>query len=129
MAPRPRHPFKSVLMFLFVAGLAYTAYLNRDKLKGNEEVIMPAAQEIQLLTDAILSQYEQEECFVMMRTNLLWRVNEGRYRLDIEVDDGCDRAAKSLTADIARLIKLKSGKPATVFAYDATDREIARTIL
>ena len=64
-----------------------------------------------------------------MRGNLLWRRGEGRYRLDIQVDDGCDRAAKSLTADIARLITGKSGKPSTVFAYDATDREVARTIL
>lgn len=129
MAPRPRHPLKSVVMFLVVAGIGYTAYLNRDRLKGGGEGPIPAAEEIELITTAILERYEREDCFISMRTSLLWRKGEGRYRLDIEVDYGCDRSAKSLTADIARLITGKSGKPSTVFAYDETDREVARTIL
>lgn len=129
MAPRPRHPLKSVFFFLVVCGLAGAAYMNRDKLKGNQEVAMPAEEERLLIKDAILEQYEKEECFVAMRGDLLWRANEKRYRLDIEVDAGCDRDAKSLVADIARLIQMRSGKAATVFAYDVTDREVARKIL
>ena len=129
MSPRPRHPAKSVVMFLGVVAICYVVYLNRDRLNAAGDAPMPAAEEIELLTTAILDRYEHDECFVMMRTNLLWRVHERRYRLDIEVSDGCDRDARSLTADIARLINLRSGKSATVFAYDVTDREVARFIL
>lgn len=128
MAPRPRHPLKSLLGFALVCGLAGAAYAYRDKLKGGEEVAMPAAEEVEMLRDAIMERYEREECFVAMRTNLLWRVNEKRYRLDIQVDHNCDRAAKSLVSDIARLIQMKTDKSASVFAYDETDREVARYV-
>ena len=129
MAPRPRHPLKSLLMFAVLCGVGYAVWAHRDKLKAGEDNYVPPAEQIETLRQTIEDKYGNDECFLGMRSGILWRKHEGRFRLDIEVDRECDRAAKSLTMEIAQMILRTSGRPVTVMAYDHTGREVARSIL
>ena len=131
MSRRVRHPAVSFGMFLIVVGMAYAVWENRGMLKGEkagELLDQTAREEIQ---ERIFNTFERDPCFSGLRSNISWRPNEQRYRLDIEVADGetCERNARGLCEQVALLIRERLHVEATVVAYDAAGREVGRCVL
>ena len=131
MSRRVRHPMVSFAMFLILVCMGYVVWENRGMLKGEPAgQLMDQATRAQL-QDKIHETFEDDNCFSGLRSNVSWRPNEQRYRLDIEVEDGdgCESSARSLCEQVARLIQQQTDVVATVAAFDAAGREVGRWVL
>ncbi|MDJ0523477.1 MAG: hypothetical protein QNJ90_15520 [Planctomycetota bacterium] len=131
MARRVRHPMVSFAMFLIVVGMGFVVWENRNMLKGEAAGELMDQTTRADLQDQIYETFESDDCFMGLRSNINWRPNEQRYRLDIEVADGqsCERGAKVLCEQIAHLIKDQTQVIATVIAFDAAGREVGRFVM
>ncbi len=131
MARRVRHPLVSLAMFLVVCSMAYVVFENRHMLKREKVGQLLDQMTRDDVQDKVFETFENDGCFRGLRSNLSWRPNENRYRLDIEVEDGedCENKAKALCEMIAHLIQDEAGVVATVAAYDAAGREVGRCVL
>ncbi len=131
MARRTRHPAVSFALFLVICGMGWVAYENRDFFKGEPKEELLTSEVKAMLRETIYEVWENDECFLELRSNLNWRPNEHRYLLDIIVADGssCEDGAKQLCWDIALLIQREAGVTATVIAYDRAGREVGRKVL
>jgi hypothetical protein len=118
-------------MFLIVLGMAYAVWENRDALKGEKAGQLLDQTERADIQERIFETFEMDPCFSGLRSNISWRPNEGRYRLDIEVADGetCERNARNLCEQVALLIRERLQVEATVVALDAAGREVGRCVL
>ena len=123
-------PLKTLICLLIIGGLGYAAYANRDKLqeltKGAEP---PPSSQIERLNGLIEQRLENNGCVDGLRTQLLWRSHEQRWRLDILLLQECEGEAKDICNEIAEMLQRETGKPATVWGYDVTDRLLAKVIL
>jgi len=131
MARRVRHPLVSFAMFLVVCTMAYAVWENRAGLKSQ-----PAGQLLDRSTrddvqDHVFTAFEDDDCFAGLRSNMNWRPNEQRYRMDIVVEDGadCEGKARTLCEQVAEMIREDTGISATVIAFDAAGREVGRCVL
>ncbi len=131
MSRRVRHPMVSFAMFLIVVGMGFVVWENRHALKGEKAGQLLDQNTRTEIQDNIYEAFEQDECFSGLRSNISWRPNEQRYRLDIEVEDGdlCEQKAKSLCEQVAQMVKQQTGVMATVVAFDAAGREVGRCVL
>jgi hypothetical protein len=131
MARRVRHPVVSFAMFLIVVGMALVVWENRHVLKGEASGQLMDQTTRQEIQDKIFETFESDTCFTGLRSNINWRPNEQRYRLDIEVEDGasCEQNSRGLCEQIAHLIKSQTGVVATVVAHDAAGREVGRFVM
>ena len=123
-------PLKTLICLLIIGGLGYAAYANRDKLqeltKGSEP---PPASQVTRLSGLIDERLAHNDCVEGLRTQLLWRQHEQRWRLDILLFQECETEARGICTEIAEMLQRETGKPASVWGYDATDRVLAKVIL
>ncbi len=131
MARRVRHPVVSFAMFLIVVGMAFVVWENRHVLKGEASGQLMDQNTRQDIQDKIFEAFENDTCFSGLRSNISWRPNEQRYRLDIEVEDGahCEQNSRGLCEQIAQMIQSQTGVVATVVALDAAGREVGRFVM
>ena len=131
MSRRVRHPMVSFAMFMIVVCMGYVVWENRGMLKGEKAGELMDRDTRDQLQEKIYDSFENHECFSGLRSNVSWRPNEQRYRLDIEVEDGdlCESGAKALCEQVAILIKQETEVVATVVAFDAAGREVGRCVL
>lgn len=131
MSRRNRHPAVSFALFLVICGMGWVAYENRDFFKSAPKEEILTSEVKAMLRETIYEVWEDDECFLELRSNLNWRPNAQRYLLDIVVVDGaaCEDNARQLCWDIALLIQRETGVVATVVAYDRAGREVGRKVL
>jgi hypothetical protein len=131
MSKRVRQPLVSLGMFLVLCGTGFVVWEHRHELTYEAGSVTMHANVRRAIEDEIMGTLEKDECFIGMRSNISWRPNEKRYRLDIEMLDGgtCEARARSVCMQIARIIKSRTDKEATVIAFDTAGREMGRAVL
>ena len=131
MSRRVRRPAVSFAMFMVVAAVGFVVWENRHELKGQPEHVILEREVREHIEEEILTALDRDSCFVGLRGHISWRPNEGRYRLDIEINDGagCESKARGLCEQVARIVRERTNREATVSAFDGAGREVARCIL
>lgn len=131
MSKRVRHPMVSLGMFLILAGTGFVVWENRHELTYETSHVVMHANVRRAIQDEVMGTLENDACFLGMRSNLSWRPNEKRYRLDIELMEGgtCEARARSICLIVAQIIKTRTEKEATVIAFDPAGREMGRVVL
>ncbi len=113
MSSRVRHPLKSLILFVVVAGAGYFAWEHRERLRmeGKEFITPEQRQEIREL---VVTRFQANEDFLGFRA-LSWRPRENRYRIEIDVSDGCEDPS-GLCRSIADFISDEAGVESTIVA-------------
>ena len=118
-------------MFLILCGAGLAVWENRHDLTYEPANVVLEAQVRERIHDEILQTLDTEDCFLGLRGNVNWRPREGRYRLDIELSEGssCESRARGLCSKVAQIIRQRTGREATVIAFDPAGREMGRAVL
>ena len=121
----------SFAMFLVLCGAGLAIWEHRHDLTYEPANVVLEAAVRDAIQDEIMDDLAAEPCFLGLRSNISWRPNERRYRLDIEVAEGasCEASARKLCAQVAAIVKQRTGREATVIAFDPAGREIGRAVL
>ena len=128
---RNRNPWVSFALFLIVCTMGWATWEYRHELRFESEQ-QPLDEELRERVETIiLEEFEYEACFLDLRGHLNWRPNEGRYRIDITLDETseCDANARAICTRMAKRIQQETQKPATVVAFDPAGREVGRCVL
>ena len=131
MSRRVRHPMVSLAMFLVLAGAGLAIWEHRHDLTYEPANVVLQAEVREAIQDEIMEKLQNDACFAGMRSNVSWRPNERRYRVDIEIEEGagCESNARSICTTVAQIIRTRTGREATVIAFDPAGREIGRAVL
>lgn len=131
MSKRVRSPLVSLAMFLILCGAALAVWENRHELTYEPANVVLQADVRDAIQDEIMDSLESEGCFLGLRSNVSWRPNEHRYRLDIELAQGagCEGNARGICSKVAQIVRRRTGREATVIAFDTTGREVGRVVL
>jgi len=87
---RRKNPVGTFFLFLAVAGFAGAAYkfLYVERILDHQTVYTAPAGEIDRLRTACEEALASEPCFVSIPT-FNWRAQSKRYRIDVNMTDGC----------------------------------------
>lgn len=131
MARRVRHPLVSFAMFLVVVGVGMVVWEHRNDLKRQPEHVILEREVREQIETSIDDALANDACYAGLRGHVSWRPNEGRYRLDIDIEDGasCENKARSICEVVARIVSERTNRSATVVAFDSAGREIGRCVL
>jgi hypothetical protein len=127
--PRRKNPGVTLVMFLLLlaAGWAAYHYLYVERVfdsKGGQE---PRADHHENVRRAIEEAMGEDSCFLRI-TGLAWRQQEFRWRVDVDVQDGCRDRAKSIAQRVHDVVKNASGgNEANIFVY-AVGQEVGRLV-
>lgn len=121
----------SLAMFLVLCGAGLAIWEHRHDLTYEPANVVLEAAVREAIQDEIMDTLEQDACFLGLRGNVSWRPNERRYRLDIDVAEGagCESSARGICAQVAQIIRTRTGREATVVAFDPAGRELGRAVL
>ncbi len=128
---KPRNPLVSLVMFLALAGVAYAAYDNRDKIKGifgESEVVKLGPEKCEEMVEYVEETFEGHREFEGVRGRMAWRPSSKYYRLEILVTGDSDPEAKALCEKICKRLTDRIGAPVSVWAYDGADRNTAKAL-
>jgi hypothetical protein len=115
--PRKNNPIATFVMFLAVAGFGWASwhFFVEKRIQDTGVAPPPPASEIDRLRALTAEALTGDECFESV-TAFNWREQSGRYRVDINIRDGCSNAAaRSLarrTSDVVQ--RATDGRPAEV---------------
>ncbi len=129
MAARVNSPLKTFVLFLLVGGFGWLCYeyvYVRRIFQTQEEKFVPDA-ELKRVRDAVLETYGNDKCLLELGM-VQYRMREGRYRIDIVVDDGCEEQAKRMCQEISEFVEDRIGHEAEVFAYTSGMIQMTRYI-
>lgn len=129
MARRPRHPLKSFVLFVLAVAVGWTAWSRRDDLRFQRKEHKPDAAMLVRMDEAIGQRFGSDPCFLGMQGGVGWRTNEGRFKVDIDVDAACGASGRDLCEQIARLIESIGKRPASVFAYNGAGALVTQFVL
>ena len=131
MSRRVRHPLVSFGMFLVLCGVGLVIWEHRHDLTYEPANVVLQAEIREAIQDEIMDTLRDEDCFLGLRSNASWRPNERRYRLDIELAEGsgCEANARALCTHVAQIVRKRTGREATVVAFDPAGRELGRAVL
>ena len=104
---RRKNPLGTFFLVLAVAALAGAAYkfLYVERIFDNETVFTPPASEIERLRAACEESLSSDPCFVSI-SMFNWRDQSKRYRIDINMSDGCGIPdAKRMATRLSELVK------------------------
>ena len=105
---RRKNPLGTFFLFLAVAGFAGAAYkfLYVERIFDNETVFTPPASEIERLRVGVRGRpVRRTPCFVSI-SMFNWRDQSKRYRIDINMRDGCGIPdAKRMATRLSELVK------------------------
>jgi hypothetical protein len=104
--PRRNNPFVTFLMFLAVCALGYAAYhfVVVEKVFEKKAVDKPPDEEIDRITAVLQEGLAADDCFDG-ELRIGWRPNSQRFRVVVEVRDGCGKeAAQRLGARAQQLV-------------------------
>jgi hypothetical protein len=130
LSSRVNPPWKSFLLFALVAAFAWAAY----EFVYVREILKPRAVEDltrdqrDAIREEIVRTFAEDACFVEVRGSIAFRMNEGRYRVEVTLRDGCDPSARSICETIAHIVREGWGKRTSVWAYDAGGRELGHFV-
>lgn len=128
MTRRARHPLKTLLLLVAFAGAAALVWEHREKFSIDREVEKPDAKVIARIAEAVEEKFKDDPCLLGIQGPLLWRANENRYRMNIDIDPVCAGTAKDICQRMARFIKEQGEYPASVFAYNGAGDELGKYI-
>jgi hypothetical protein len=127
----PRRKSPGVTLFLFVcligAGWAAYKYLYVERVFASDEVEAPSSAKETEVRRAIEAAVSDDSC-VLGLTNLAWRAQEFRWRVDVDVGDICRDRAKGIAQRVHDIVgAVTGGDQANVFVY-AVGQEVARLV-
>jgi hypothetical protein len=108
---RRNNPIVTFLMFLGVCGFGYASYhyVIVEKIFASHEKPVPPDEEIARLRTLIEETMATDECFDHV-TGFGWRPHSQRYRVDVEIRDGCSmEEAKRLATRVQSLVTRGTG--------------------
>ncbi len=104
---RRKNPLGTFVLFLAVAGFAGLAYkfLYVERIFDHQTVSQPPASEIERLRTACEDALAPDPCFVSI-SMFNWRDQSKRYRIDINMSDGCGISdSKKIATRLSELVK------------------------
>lgn len=131
MRRKSRSPWVSLALFLIVCSMGWVTWEYRHELRWEEEERAPDTELRDRVENIVLEEFNDEACFLDIRGRLSWRPREGRYRLDLllEQTSECEGNAPGICRRIAKRIEQETECKATVVAFDPADRELGRCVL
>ena len=127
--PRRKNPGTTFVMFLVLvaAGWAAYKYLYVDRVFDTKVVEGPAEGKEQQIRAAIVEAFSDDPCFNEV-SNMGWRGQEFRWRVDVNIPDTCRDQARTFAKRVADVVRSASGgADANVFVY-AVGQEVARYV-
>ena len=105
--PRRNNPFVTFLMFLGVCALGYAAYhfVVVERIFDKKALATPPVEEVDRIRAVLVEGLSPDDCFGGV-TGLGWRPNSQRFRVVVDIRDGCGKAAaQSLAARAQQLVE------------------------
>jgi hypothetical protein len=127
--PRRKNPSTTFLLFLLLvaAGWASYRYLYVERVFDSRVVQGPPAGKEAEIRRAIAEAFADDPCFEEV-SNMGWRAQEFRWRVDVNVPDVCRPQAKEIARRVGAVVKSASGgTEANVFVY-TVGQEVARHV-
>ncbi len=97
-------------MFVGLMAFGYASYhfIYEKRVFAQESSYVPPAEEMETIRLAINESLGADECFSSI-TAFNWRESSKRYRVDVTMNDGCDRTeAKRLAKRVSELVQRAS---------------------
>jgi hypothetical protein len=127
--PRRKNPGVTLLLFLALIGAGWASYhyLYVERVFASDREEAPESGKENTVRQAIAEALRDDACFVGI-TSLAWRTQEFRWRVDVDVAEGCREQAKSIARRVNEIVKSSTGGgEANVFCY-TLGQEVARLI-
>jgi hypothetical protein len=127
--PRRKNSTSTFLMFVLLVGAGWASYryLYVERIFATKEVEAPPPDKEAEIRRAIAAAFSNDPCFEDV-SNMGWRSQEFRWRVDVNIPDACRDQAKDVARRIGAVVKSASGgTEANVFVY-TLGQEVARHV-
>ena len=118
--PRRKNPIATLVIFVAVCGFGWASYqfIYVDGIFRSKEVPPPPPDQVEGLKRQIEEAFQGDGCFLGLQS-VNWRPNEGHYRVDVNMLEGCEKAeAKKMAERVAELVRRgAAGMESQVWVY------------
>lgn len=134
MSPRPVPLWRTLINLALLAGavlLAWQAYeqgwFEKFGFGGSSEPL--AKDQSERMVERIEKTFGSDPCFYMLQGPPIWRPRDNYYKIELQVDFGCEGKAYDLCKGISDLVDREFHVNSSVWAYlkDGT-REVGRFV-
>ena len=124
--PRRKNPVMTFFLFLVVVGFGWASYhfLFQEKIFAKSDAPPPPPDQIERLKGSIEIALGGDACFLSVM-GINWRPNAARFRVDIQMPDGCEKKeGQRIAGRVADLVRAGTGGSETEVWLYALNREI-----
>jgi hypothetical protein len=130
MARRTNGPLKTMVLLALLGAAGYLTYdilVVKKVLAGGAPAPTVSDGQRQRIREALLARLDKNPCFLELGP-MVYRAREDRWRIDIQVSDGCIEEAKEVCRIAAETVRDDFRVDVSVWAFDGGGREIARFV-
>src|SRR5947207_15145033 len=116
-ATRHKNPLMTLVLLMFLGGFGWASwhFLVEERVFANDSRPTPPASEIERLRRLCHEALLSDDCYDGI-TSFNWRENGSRYRVDVQIRDGCTQQhARAIARRLSELVeRATDGYPAEV---------------